>query len=332
MEYFIDVGTKQNKVPNYQDVKTCPVGHFLSARYKGCALEQAKAILKSYFRRRKKHKGKELKKPEIRNISLKLDERFFKLERGGNSFDFWLKLRDPEKQEWVMFPIKNYEYAKEYFENWLLSPFVEILQKDGKWYVKLMFKKTVELRQEKPKGIDIGYRKLIATSDGKVYGEHLKQIIERDIDRKNQHSKNWKQKKHFLKTEINRILKKVIDGTFSPVIEELKNLKKGKKGKWSKAVNRKFNNWLYGHTLTRIKELCEVTGVQWHTVPPAYTSRTCPMCGYRDKLNRNGDVFMCLRCNYQEDADIVGAKNILMRFIEESTVPLPTNNPFIVIE
>ncbi|MCS6875274.1 MAG: zinc ribbon domain-containing protein [Aquificaceae bacterium] len=75
-------------------------------------------------------------------------------------------------------------------------------------------------------------------------------------------------------------MKKVINGTFSPVIEEPKALKKGKKGKWAKSVNRKFNHWIYGYVLKRIKELCEVAGVQWHTVPPQYTSRTCSECGY----------------------------------------------------
>ncbi|MCX7641035.1 MAG: hypothetical protein N2Z20_00150, partial [Elusimicrobiales bacterium] len=145
------IGVSQNKLPNYQDVKTCSVDSFLSARYKSCALEQAKAILKSYFKLRKKNKNKELKKPEIRKISMKLDERFFKFEKGSNSFDFWLKIRNPETQEWIKYPIKNYEYAKEYFENWELCPFIEILQKNNKWYVKLCFKKMVELKEKRTK-------------------------------------------------------------------------------------------------------------------------------------------------------------------------------------
>ncbi|MEN3039731.1 MAG: transposase, partial [Candidatus Kryptonium sp.] len=250
-------GVEQNRMPDYQDVKTCPKGSFLSARYKGCALEQVKGILKSYFRLKRKmqKKGKTINKPEIKKVSMKLDERFFRFEKGQNSFDFWLKLRDPEKSEWIEYPVKNYEYAKEYFESWKLSPFVEILQKDGKWYLKLIFTKEVELREEKPRGIDIGYRKLITTSDGEVYGEHIKEIIEKEIDRKKQGSKNFRQKKHYLRTEINRTLKKVIDGTFSPVLEALKNLKKGKSGKWSKAVNRKFNHWIYSYVLKRIQEL-----------------------------------------------------------------------------
>ncbi|MCS7106403.1 MAG: transposase, partial [Candidatus Aenigmarchaeota archaeon] len=290
MEHFIDVGIAQNKIPNYQEVKTYSVNNnFLSARYKGCALEQAKDILKSYFKLKKKYKNKEIRKPKIEKISMKLDERFFKFEKSDNSFDFWLRLRNSETQEWVAFPIKNYEYAKEYFENWELCPFIEILQKDGKWHVKLSFKKTIELEEKEPKGIDVGYRKLITTSDGEVYGDNVKQIIEK-IDKKKQGSKNWKQKKHFLKTEINKTLKEVVNGTFSPVLERLKNLKKGKSGRWARSVNRKFNYWLYSYVLKRIKELCEVVGVQCHIVSAQYTSRTCPKCFYQDKLNRNKDV------------------------------------------
>ncbi|MEO0287948.1 MAG: zinc ribbon domain-containing protein [candidate division WOR-3 bacterium] len=75
--------------------------------------------------------------------------------------------------------------------------------------------------------------------------------------------------------------------------------------------------------MKRIKELCEVAGVQWHIVPSAYISRTCPECGYQDKLNRNGKHFKCLRCGYEEDADIVGARNVFLRFTREPIVPLP---------
>ncbi|MCX8076074.1 MAG: transposase [Aquificaceae bacterium] len=66
-----------------------------------------------------------------------------------------------------------------------------------------------------------------------------------------------------------------------------------------------------------------MVGVQWHAVPPQCTSRICPECGYQDKLNLNGNTFKCLRCGHTEDADVVGAKNILRRFIEGSIVPLP---------
>ena len=49
-------------------------------------------------------------------------------------------------------------------------------------------------------------------------------------------------------------------------------------------------------------------------VPPQNTSRTCPCCGYTDKENRPAQAkFKCIECGYTENADLVGAINILER-------------------
>jgi IS605 OrfB family transposase len=330
LEYFIDVGWNEKRLPKYEDVKNMDLNTGLSRRYISCALVQAQAILKSCFKRLRKRK--EVSKPSIKKISMRLDERFVRIEKSNNSFDYWLAVRNPYEQEWVYFPVKNYEYAKTY-QDWKLSKSVELLKQDGEWYVKFIFEKEVDLEDKPQKGIDIGYRKLITTSDGEVIGAEMKRIIER-IDRKEQGSKNWRQLKHYLKTEINRWLKQFIDGSFSPVIEALKNLKKNKKGIWSRDVNRKFNYWLYGYVLRRIKELCEVAGVQYHIVPAYNTSRTCPQCGVVDRLNRCGEIFKCISCGFTADADYVGAVNVLRRFLstavpEELIVPLPAKDNFI---
>jgi len=309
--YFLWIGAEKGKILSYDEVKNYPYETGLSKRYLGNALMQANDALRGWL----KKKGKKKSFPVVKKVSMKLDYRFFKLEKGQNSFDYWLLIRDPFKEKWVKFPIKSYDYANKYFQEWELCNEIEILKRGDKWFVKLMFKKEVELKEKEPKGIDLGYRKLITTSDGKTYGEHIKEIIEK-IDRKRQRSKNWRAKKHYLKTEVNRILKQVIDGSFSPVIENLKNLKKKKSGKWAKETNRKFNYWIYSYVLKRIEELCEVAGVQWHRVPPAYTSTTCPECGLRDRSNRDKELFRCIRCGYTADADFVGARNILKRYLD----------------
>lgn len=49
-------------------------------------------------------------------------------------------------------------------------------------------------------------------------------------------------------------------------------------------------------------------------VPPQNTSRTCPCCGYTAKENRQTQAdFGCVECGYTENADVVGALNILER-------------------
>ncbi|WP_311514714.1 RNA-guided endonuclease InsQ/TnpB family protein, partial [Oligella urethralis] len=49
-------------------------------------------------------------------------------------------------------------------------------------------------------------------------------------------------------------------------------------------------------------------------VSPQNTSRTCPFCGYTAKENRQTQAnFECVECGYTENADVVGALNVLAR-------------------
>ena len=323
--YFVNVGIKEKRKPNYNDVKQYPYDTFLTKRYLGKALIEAQKVLKSFWKAKEKKKSK----PEIKNYPLNLDERFFKFEIGRNSFDFWLAIRNPEKKKWIYFPIKNYDYAKQYFEEWELCNEISLLKRDGIWYLKLIFKKDIELLVKRLVGIDIGIRKLFATSDRKFLFADFEKIIHR-LNNKKQGSKKWQRLRYWLKTEINRIIKQLITGSFSPVLEKLKNLKKNtkKEHKLGKGMRKLLHNWYYFYVLKRIKEICEARGVLWFTVSPHNTSRVCPQCGYVDKRNRVGKKFRCLKCGFSEDADYVGALNILKKilsnpFPEEFIVPLP---------
>ena len=47
-------------------------------------------------------------------------------------------------------------------------------------------------------------------------------------------------------------------------------------------------------------------------VPPHNTSRTCPCCGHIAKDNRKTQAaFECVHCGFSENADVVGAINVL---------------------
>jgi putative transposase len=47
-------------------------------------------------------------------------------------------------------------------------------------------------------------------------------------------------------------------------------------------------------------------------VPPQNTSRTCPCCGHVSKDNRKTQArFECVECSFEENADVVGAINVL---------------------
>lgn len=47
-------------------------------------------------------------------------------------------------------------------------------------------------------------------------------------------------------------------------------------------------------------------------VPPQNTSRTCPCCGHVSAENRKTQAgFVCVECGFEENADVVGAINVL---------------------
>jgi putative transposase len=49
-------------------------------------------------------------------------------------------------------------------------------------------------------------------------------------------------------------------------------------------------------------------------VPPHHTSRTCRVCGHVAAQNRRSQArFECVHCGYQQNADVVGAMNVLAR-------------------
>jgi predicted RNA-binding Zn-ribbon protein involved in translation (DUF1610 family) len=57
---------------------------------------------------------------------------------------------------------------------------------------------------------------------------------------------------------------------------------------------------------------CGLPGGLFLAVPAQNTSRTCPKCGHVAADNRRSQaVFACVECGYSENADLVGAINVL---------------------
>jgi transposase len=292
-------------------------GSRLSYRYKQCAKRQAMKLFKTWCRK----KGKK-SRPRVRQASMTLDERFVEVQGSDNSFDFWIKLATLEKGNPILIPAKRYAYLNKYLTEWELVPGGRVVQQKDQWVLMLTFEKEKpEPKVGTVKAADLGYRKLAVTSAAEVIGEKLPELIEK-ADRKKPYSKGYDRAKAEIKRYVNRELKKLFNDNLAVLVtEELKRLKDGKRGKWSKAVNRKFGFWIYGHALRRVKELGEVGGVHCPQVRPAYTSQRCPLCGHQEKLNRQGEQFKCRRCGFEHDADYVGALNILSRFTGEPIVP-----------
>jgi len=49
---------------------------------------------------------------------------------------------------------------------------------------------------------------------------------------------------------------------------------------------------------------------------PAYSSQTCPSCGFVHSNNRKGEKFYCQHCGKEGNADFFASLNLKQRFYE----------------
>jgi len=96
-------------------------------------------------------------------------------------------------------------------------------------------------------------------------------------------------------------------------LERLKHLRK-RRGEWGKRSRKKVNRIPYGLLRFAIEHKAAQEGIDVQVVNARYTSQTCPRCGLVDKANRrNFHYFMCVRCNFEANADRVASLNLCRR-------------------
>jgi IS605 OrfB family transposase len=78
----------------------------------------------------------------------------------------------------------------------------------------------------------------------------------------------------------------------------------------SRKTNRRLSSWPRGEIHRQIGYKAALEGVPVIKVNPAWTSKTCPVCGAR-RRDRVGQDFVCLRCDWEMDRQHNAALNIL---------------------
>jgi putative transposase len=191
-------------------------------------------------------------------------------------------------------------------------------------------------------GIDMGVARFATLSDGS-YLEPLNSFKklekklareQRKLARKVKFSANWRKQKQ----KITRLHIRIADAradylhkasiTISKnhavvVLEDLRirNMSGSAKGSIEEpgrnvrakaGLNRAIldQGWFEFRRQLEYKELWR--GGRVVPVPPQYTSQTCPDCGHVSADNRRSQArFACQACGFEENADLVGAMNIL---------------------
>ena len=224
----------------------------------------------------------------------------------------WFKLTSIGNKISLKLPGKLHKHANKY-NKWNLKNSCRLRKVDKKYFIDIFFEKDAPDLKTKGKnvGVDIGYKKLIVTSENKKYDSGLEEVYEK-ISRKKQGSKGFKRTLRERDNKINESINKMpLPKIKALVVEDLKNVKHKSKGKIRKKFNNKLQRWSYSKVLNMLSLRCEELGILFKKVHPAYTSQKCCSCGFTHKNNRHGEKFLCLDCGKSLDADYNASLNIL---------------------
>lgn len=214
----------------------------------------------------------------------------------------------------------------------------------GKWFASIQTEREVE--RPAPNGgavgIDMGIARLATLSDGTHYAplnsfkrhEDRLRRAQQAMSRKTKFSNNWKKEKARVQRIHSRIgnarrdyLHKAttaISKNHAMVcIEDLqvRNMSKstagtadapGRNVRAKSGLNKSILDQGWFEFRRQLDYKLAWNGGWLIAVPPQNTSRTCPCCGHVSADNRRTqERFACVECGYEENADVVGAINVL---------------------
>jgi len=222
---------------------------------------------------------------------------------------------------------------------------VTVSASGGKWFVSIQTEREVEQPVHSATeiiGIDVGITRFATLSDGShieplnTFRKHEQRLAryQRAMSRKTKFSSNWKKAKarvQKIHTRIANVRKDFLHKTTTTIsqnhamvcIEDLqvRNMSKSAAGnseapgrhvKAKSGLNKSIldQGWFEFRRQLEYKQAWR--GGQVVAVNPRNTSRTCPCCCHVSAENRQTQArFACVECGYENNADLVGAINIL---------------------
>ncbi|KGQ54640.1 transposase [Gallibacterium anatis str. Avicor] len=223
---------------------------------------------------------------------------------------------------------------------------VTVSQKCGRFFVSIQteFEYQISIHNGGEIGIDMGVARFATLSNGeffeplnafKTYKGKLAKLQKR-LKNKVKFSQNWQKLKAKIaklhhkiancrKDFLHKISTQISKNHAMIYIEDLQvaNMSKSAKGTAEQhgnnvAAKSGLNRAILDQSWFEFRRQLDYK-TQWQggflvAVPPQNSSRTCPCCGHISKENRQTQAhFECVECGYTENADVVGAMNVLAR-------------------
>ena len=222
---------------------------------------------------------------------------------------------------------------------------ITVSSNGGKWFVSIQTERDVATPVHPSTsiiGIDVGVTRFATLSDGSfieplnTFRKHEQRLAryQRAMSRKTKFSNNWKKAKakvQRIHARIANVRRDFLHKTSTTIsqnhaivcIEDLqvRNMSKsaagssdapGRNVKAKSGLNKSIldQGWFEFRRQLEYKQAWR--GGDVLAVPPKNTSRTCPCCGHVSAENRQTQArFACVACGFEDNADLVGAINIL---------------------
>jgi putative transposase len=294
------------------------------------ALKHLDRAYKNFFEKRasfpvfkKRGRNDSFRFPDGKQIKLdQIDERIFLPKLG------WLDYRKSQKVKGL---IKN----------------CTVSLKAGHWYVSIQTERTVAQPRHPAAtaaGIDVGIVRFATLWDGQAEQviaplnsfkthEHRLAKAQRKMSRKVKFSSNWKRAKlrvQKIQNQIANVRNDFLHKTSHSIsknhallcVEDLRisNMSRSASGTLEdpgrnvsakSGLNKAILDQGWGEFGRQLDYKSAWEGGWLVAVPPANTSRECPVCGHTCAENRKTQsVFLCVACGHTENADTVASKNI----------------------
>lgn len=221
---------------------------------------------------------------------------------------------------------------------------ITISQSCGKWYASIQTEREVEqsFPQGDAVGIDLGITRFATLSDGTFFKplnsfrQHESRLrkAQQVMSHKVKFSNNWKRARarvQRIHSHIGNARRDYLHKTTSSIsknhamvcVEDLqvRNMSKssagdseqaGKNVRAKSGLNKSILDQGWFEFRRQLDYKLAWKGGYLVAVPPHYTNQTCPCCAHVCKDNRQTQAqFLCVECGFKENADVVGAINVL---------------------
>jgi IS605 OrfB family transposase len=304
-QYFVDLFWQRGDFSaDLADLQTIHRGRerfALTTRLAQALAKQAKETVRSQIEK------DDRRKPQLRNWTVTLYYHFVTIQPfAGAHFDFAVQLIGSGAPRLTLPVHATRHLNRKLADGWRLSRTLRLGWRKGRSFVDFILEKERPAAKEAGRvvGMDSNYVNGLVFSDGQQLGQEL-------VERIRAFPKRKKNTHEEIRSRIGQTIKQLDWSNIRVLcIEDLKHVKRGKRGTFSRTHNRRLSHWLYAYVADVLARHCEERGIRLERKHPAYTSQYCHVCNRWDRRNRSGDRFKCVHCGYTAQADFNSAHNL----------------------